>query len=212
MWEELYVRRYESKATSAAHAGSREVSFALLSHVEYKNALESLYKEILRFQITSYCNSADDSGFRRLGRDVVRWDDWDKLLDDVRERERVFKDISHVMRDMKYDEECAAADQRHRESKLRWDTIEADVEGLRQAVEDAQIDRKRAQLLSWLCDIDPSEMYNAAREMHRTSTGDWLIKCNDQFREWEEQPASFFWLHGKGKAVYQNFCLVLFKW
>jgi hypothetical protein len=197
MWEELYARRYESKATD--ERGSRDSSFTV-SHVEYRNALESLYKEILRFQVSSYCYYTHHST-SRLGRDMVKWDDWDTLLDDVRQRECVFKDVCDIWRDMKYDEECEAADERHRESMRRWDAIGDDVTGLRRAVEDAQRDEKRANLLNWLCDIDPSAMYNAARDKHEEGTGDWLVRDNKKFWDWEEEPGSFLWLHGKGLSL-----------
>lgn len=195
MWEELYIRRYASKDTS--EAGGREASFAVVSHVEYKSALESLYKEILRFQVSGYCYYAHNAA-SRISRDVVRWDDWDTLLEGVRERERVFSAIRESWRDMKFDEECAAADRRHRESLLRWDAVGADLAGLRGAVEEAQRERKRADLLDWLCDVDPSAMYNAARDHHEAGTGDWLIKDNEQFQQWEGQAGSLLWLHGKG--------------
>ncbi|KAK4040342.1 ankyrin repeat-containing domain protein [Parachaetomium inaequale] len=185
MWEELYDRRYESQ--TAAEPGEQPAP-ASLSHSEYKNALEMLYRQILKFQVTSYCYFASKSAFR-LGLDV---------------RESVFAAISAIWRDMKYDEECAAADERHQETMLRWDAIGADVTGLRRAVEDAQRERKRADLLDWLCDIDPSEMYNTARDRHEEGTGDWLIRDNEKFQLWEEQPSSLLWLHGKagcGKSI-----------
>ena len=132
---------------------------------------------------------------------MVKWNDWDTLLGDIRERESVFAAISAIWRDMKYDEECAAADERHRETMLRWDAIGADVAGLRSAVEGAQRETKRADLLDWLCDIDPSEMHNTARDRHEEGTGDWLIRDNEEFQLWEEQPSSLLWLHGKGMSI-----------
>jgi hypothetical protein len=138
---------------------------------------------------------------------VVKWNDWDTLLDDIRERERVFTAISAIWRDMKYDEECAAAEARQRETMLRWDAIGADVTGLRRAVEDAQRESKRTKLLGWLCDIDPSEMYNTARDRHEEGTGDWLIRDDEKFQLWEDQPSSLLWLHGKGMSVHALFWL-----
>ncbi|KAK4119292.1 ankyrin [Parathielavia appendiculata] len=203
MWEELYIRRYESPKLLPTEASSRDSSFASLSHGEYKTALGSLYKEILRFQLTSYCYYSNNAAFR-LGLDVIKWNDWSKLLDDVREKEGVFAAVSAIWRDMKYDEECAALDARHREAMLRWDAIGADVTGLRKAVEDAQKEKKRAKLLDWLCNIDPSETHNAARAKHEKGTGDWLVRHNEQFQAWREQPGSLLWLHGKagcGKSI-----------
>ncbi|KAL2175327.1 uncharacterized protein P884DRAFT_331379 [Thermothelomyces heterothallicus CBS 202.75] len=129
--------------------------------------LETLYGQILKFQVTAYCYYTDNSAYR-LGLDVIRWHDWDELLDNVRERERVF-------------------DRRHLEAMARWDAVRADVRGLREAVESAQRDMKRAALLKWLCDIDPSEMYNTASDKHEEGTGDWLRE-DDEFRAWEKTP------------------------
>ncbi|KAK4031768.1 hypothetical protein C8A01DRAFT_41782 [Parachaetomium inaequale] len=60
MWEELYT--------------TGTVLYATLSYVEYKNALELLYKEVLKFQVSSYCYYSDNAAFR-VGRDAVKWDD-----------------------------------------------------------------------------------------------------------------------------------------
>jgi hypothetical protein len=206
MWEELYTRRYEATATD--DRGSRDASLAAVSHVEYKNALELLYKEILRFQVSSYCYYANHTA-SRLGRDVVKWDDWDTLLEDVRQRERVFRDVCDIWRDMRYDEECAGADERHRESMRRWDAVGDEVTALRNAVEDAHRDQKRAKLLDWLCDIDPSAAYNAARDKHEEGTGDWLIKDSEQFWDWETEPGMFLWLHGKGMGICPSYIVPL---
>ncbi|KAK4103800.1 ankyrin [Parathielavia hyrcaniae] len=173
MWEELYARRYESDLKNnndLGGEGCRDASHGPQSHVEYKNALESLYKDILKLQVSSYCYYAKTQAFR-VARDVVKWDNWGELLEEIRKREVVFSKISKIWQDAKYDKECAKADQRHRESMLRWDTIDTHVAGLRKAVEGAQADSKRSQFLDWLCDNDPSEMYNSARDKHEKGTG-----------------------------------------
>jgi hypothetical protein len=50
MWEELYVRRYESQTTVES---GEQAPPASLSHSEYKNALEMLYVQILKFRTSS---------------------------------------------------------------------------------------------------------------------------------------------------------------
>lgn len=57
---------------------------------------------------------------------------------------------------MKYDEECEAAEKRHSEGVGRWDAIGLGIQELREAVEGAQADQKRAAILDWLCKVDPS--------------------------------------------------------
>ncbi|RCI12325.1 hypothetical protein L249_0689 [Ophiocordyceps polyrhachis-furcata BCC 54312] len=79
-----------------------------------------------------------------------------------------------------------------------------EVSTLRQAVEEARADKKRTGLLTWLSNIDPSGMFNAARNKHNRGTNEWLVKENEAFRAWITSPASLLWLHGKvgsGKSI-----------
>lgn len=49
------------------------------------------------------------------------------------------------------------------------------------AVQEAQqIHTKGSQLLKWLCDLDPSTEYNAARDKHKSGTSDWLVEESEQ--------------------------------
>ncbi|KAG7291992.1 hypothetical protein NEMBOFW57_002022 [Staphylotrichum longicolle] len=198
MWEELYVRRYESDASSKKW--SSVASLTLESHIEYKSALAMLYLEVLRFQITSYCYYSRSLA-SRLSLDMIKWNDWTQLLDDVREKERLFNAISETWRDKIFDEECAAAERRHKEALVCWKAVGTELTELRRAVVDAQKESTRAALLDWLCDIDVSEMYNASRDKHRTGTGAWLIEDNEGFQSWETEPCSLLWLYGKGKSI-----------
>lgn len=191
MREDLYIRRYEAKAS--------DEELPLLSHAAYQNALEMLYRDILRFQATSYGYYAKNAAFR-LTSDVVKWDDWNELLGQIQEQERRFAAVEALWRDLKYDEESSAAERRHQETLHQWSGIGADLSGLRSAVESAQAEKSRWYLLNWLCDVDPSEMYNAARDKHGAGTGDWLTKESEEFKAWETSSSSLLWLHGKGKC------------
>ncbi|KAK5988479.1 Ankyrin repeat domain-containing 50-like protein [Cladobotryum mycophilum] len=195
MREELYFRRYESKADEEKQSFQQ-------SHCEYKRGLERLYREILKFQATSYCYYANHSAFR-LGLDIVKWNDWDAMVDSIRQQEMEFARLNEAWRDIQYDEECTAAANRHQETIKLWFSIGADVSGLLQAVRIAQLDNNRASLLDWLCDINHTEIYNGARDRHEPGTGEWLIK-DAEFENWEKNHASFLWLHGKagsGKSI-----------
>ncbi|KAI8951140.1 ankyrin repeat-containing domain protein [Xylaria longipes] len=195
MWEDLYIRRYEARTSQ--HTSS------LPSHTAYKIALEKLYRQILLFQATSYCYYAENSAFR-LGLDIVKWNDWDKLLSEIKDKEREFTAVSDNWRDMKHDEECSAADQRHQEAIRRWQTIGTDISGLREAVESAQAEKTRDGLLQWLCTVDHSGMYNAARDKHESGTCEWLVRDSKEFKTWEGSSSSLLWVHGKagsGKSI-----------
>ncbi|KAL1838401.1 hypothetical protein VTJ49DRAFT_2685 [Mycothermus thermophilus] len=166
MWEDLYERRYE--------ADSGVQALSPTSHAEYKASLGDLYVSILKYQITSYDYYTRKSAFR-LGLDMIKWNDWESLLGEIREAERVFTAVSTTWRDMKYDEECQLAKKRHAESLERWEAIGSGVTGLREAVAAALADKQRTKLLEWLCDVDPSVIYNIAREKHKEGTGEWLV-------------------------------------
>ncbi|KAI0383348.1 ankyrin [Hypomontagnella monticulosa] len=195
MREDLYTRRYES-STSGQTPPS-------MSHTVYKEALEGVYRKILKFQAAGYLYYAKNAALR-LGLDVVKWNGWNEMLGEIRERERNFTAVAQIWRDMKYDEECTATERRHHETIQRWDDIGVDVSGLRKAVEKAQGERKRTDLLSWLCKVDPSASHNLARDKHVSGTGDWLVRDSEQFRTWNMSPSSLLWLHGKagsGKSI-----------
>jgi hypothetical protein len=188
MREDLYFRRYESKT------GKQDL--ALPSHTAYTDALEMLYRQILRFQATSYCYYANNDAFR-LGLDVIKWNGWDTLLEEIKKQESAFGAVNDIWRDMKYDEECLAAEKRHQEALRGWEAIGTDVSGLRKAIEDAEEEKKRTGLLGWLCRVDPSEMYNAASDKRESGTGVWLVRDSEEFKIWKATPRSLLWLHGK---------------
>ncbi|KAM0521111.1 hypothetical protein ACHAPE_002584 [Trichoderma viride] len=136
----------------------------------------------------------------RLGRDVVKWDDWDKLLGQIHNQERRFAAIEALWRDSGYDEECSEVKKRHQESLHKLGEISTDLSSMRSA----QIEKNRQELLDWLSDVDPSEIYNTARDKHGAGTGEWLTMESEEFKAWKESPCSLLWLHGKagsGKSV-----------
>ncbi|KAI0420326.1 ankyrin repeat-containing domain protein [Xylaria grammica] len=195
MWEDLYLRRYESELS--AYKSSTP------SHVAYRDALEQLYRQILKFQATSYCYYTKKTT-SRLGLDILKLNEWDSLLNEIRDKELEFSAICASWRDMKYDEECSAAADRHKETISHWRDIGVSVSGLREAVRQAQQEKNRDEFLDWLCKVDPSVMYNGARDKHESGTCDWLVKDNKKFKSWERSPSSLIWVHGKpgcGKSI-----------
>ncbi|GAP92625.1 putative ankyrin repeat protein [Rosellinia necatrix] len=195
MWEDLYIRRYDT--------GHNMSESSMPTHFAYKNALEKLYRQILKFQATSYCYCAGKAALR-LVVDVAKLNEWNGLSDDIRAKEREFRSVSDSWRDAKYDEECLAAENRHKEALRHWQAIGSGVSGLQEAVCDAQEEKKRDGFLDWLCEVDPSEIYNSARDSCEDGTGHWLLQDSKEFRTWESAPQSVLWLHGKpgcGKSV-----------
>lgn len=167
------------------------------------DAMELLYRRILKFQITCCCFYAR-TDVSRLYLDTVKWHDWEKLLNDIRDQEEAFATVRALWRDNVYDEECRAVEQRHRETAARWDSLGSDLSALRRAVKAAQDKKENQELFDWLCSIDPSSIHNGARNKHESGTGEWLIKGHDQFKEWKTAPGSFLWLCGNagcGKSI-----------
>ncbi|KAJ3572718.1 hypothetical protein NPX13_g4955 [Xylaria arbuscula] len=111
--------------------------------------------------------------------------------------------VCDIWRDIKYDEECSAAAHRHREAIGHWQDIGMGISGLQEAVREAQRENHRREMISWLCGVDPSRIYNVARGKHQSGTGDWLLE-GEKFQSWQKSPKSLLWLHGKpgcGKSV-----------
>ncbi|KAL7785777.1 ankyrin repeat-containing domain protein [Trichoderma afarasin] len=195
MREDLYQRRYEGQ-------NKLEEPFPE-THSKYKATLEQLYQQILRFQIHCYCYYAQGKASRLIS-DFSMKNDWKGLVEDIRRQEAQMVAIDKIWRDQRYDDECAASERRYQGTIFNLKTIGADISTLREAVEGANRDRNQKEFLGWLCDIDPSDLYNAARKRHKAGTSEWLIKENAQFTSWVQSPSSFLWLHGKagcGKSV-----------
>ncbi|KAJ4865469.1 ankyrin repeats (many copies) domain-containing protein [Trichoderma breve] len=180
MREELYVECYESGTHN--HDRFRQ------SHTQYRTALEELYIHILRFQVTACCHYAKSSALRHA-LDAVKWKDWDLLIDEIREHERNFAAAEVTWRDI----------QRYEEHLTTIDTF-SQMNAKLSALED----REFADLLKWLCDVDPSSIYNTGLDRREAGTCEWLIKNSEEFKTWETSDGSLLWLHGKagsGKSI-----------
>jgi hypothetical protein len=208
MREDLYSRRYEWKSSD------QDRKAFLPSHVGYRDILKELYTRILKFQATSICYYSENAASRGI-RDMIKWDNWDSLLADIKRQEFAFQGVNKLWKDAKYEEDCIASNERHQESIKRLDSIGKDLSGLLKAVEEAQKDTQRKELLSWLSSIDPSENYNSARDRHQAETGDWLVQDSNDFKHWEKDPNSLLWLHGNGMAILLRLYIILtnaFSW
>ncbi|KAL7803967.1 ankyrin repeat-containing domain protein [Trichoderma afarasin] len=180
MREELYVECYES--------GTRNHDRFRQSHTQYRTALEELYIHILRFQVTACCHYAKSSALRHA-LDAVKWKDWDSLIDEIREHERNFAAAEVTWRDI----------QRYEEHLITINTF-SQMNAKLSALED----REFADLLKWLCDVDPSSIYNTGLDRREAGTCEWLIKNSEEFKTWETSDGSLLWLHGKagsGKSI-----------
>jgi hypothetical protein len=183
MRQKLYERRYDTNNEDQLH--------------EYRDTLKELYIRILKFQAKSVCYySRNDAS--RLGRDVVKWDNWDSLLEDITVQEIAFTQVYDIWKDLIAREEYDKLSRRHTESLDIMKLISDNIVSFRLAVASAQSDENRTKLIKWLSSAEPSINYNSARDKHQSETGDWLIKDSRDFKNWETSSNSFLWVNGKG--------------
>lgn len=163
----------------------------------YKTALGELYQEILRFQVTCYCYYNGNTT-RRFGSDVVKKYNWDEMIGKIDAKESQMVAISKLWRDEQYEKECDEVEERHRETINDLTVIGANISDLQKAIDDANKRDDRKEFLGWLCDVDPSQLYNSACRKHEDGTSEWLTLRNERFKDWRDSQHSFLWLHGKG--------------
>ncbi|KAL6898779.1 ankyrin repeat-containing domain protein [Trichoderma evansii] len=169
------------------------------SEVRPAEMVEPALKAIKLVNDYCYCYYAQDKASRVIS-DFAKKYDWDGSVEEIRQQEAQMAAVERLCRDQQYDEECAAAENRYQGTILNLKAIGVDVAELRRA----DSDRDQQELLGWLCNIDPSNLYNAARDKHKGGTSEWLIKENENFKSWIHNPCSLLWLHGKtgsGKSV-----------
>lgn len=133
---------------------------------------------------------------------MIKSDNWDSSLSDVQKREDAFCQVYDIWKDTRDQEDCEALFARHQEKMNVMISISGDVSSLRNAIEEAQRDTKRTDLLNWLSTVDPSKFYNLGLDKLRADTGEWLLNRNPDFEKWQTSPNSFAWLNGKGSPVY----------
>lgn len=195
MREELYQRRYETYTWTSA-----QTEFQSL-HIGYRDALKELYIPILKLQAKSICYLSKAT-VNRVGRDMIKWDDWDSLIKDIETQEAAFMIVTVVWKDTKYEEDCVVRDSHHRERVQAQNVMTIELKRLREVVEETQRNAQRSQILNWLSsNIDPSQNYRAARDKHALTTGDWLTKRSPVFDMWMVAPNSLLWIHGNGKSA-----------
>ncbi|KAK8229419.1 ankyrin repeat-containing domain protein [Phyllosticta capitalensis] len=62
-------------------------------------------------------------------------------------------------------------------------------------MQDAQVERRHDQNLSWLSAPDPWTNYDKALRQRHPGSGQWLLE-NPAYSAWKARPNSFLWLHG----------------
>jgi hypothetical protein len=193
MRETVYRNRYELVDENSVHGSSEYHT----SHVAYRDTLKALYTEILTFQATWICFFSTN-GFKRVLKDSVKLGDWEDMFTNIKRREENVKDMDELWRDTRYQEDWREKNDQHRERVGKLDEVKEQLSGLREAINAAQHEAKRKNLLNWLTKVDYSTSYNSALQKRHSETSGWLVNKLEVFHKWKDSPNSLLWLHGKG--------------
>jgi hypothetical protein len=203
MREQLYHRLYERHESHGDKSHVREKSPVSTSHISYREALKELYVAILKFQATCFCFLSKMTGVR-IAQDAVIWKDWNALFGEIEDKETKFGKIEYQWQDDQYELEYESERERHIDSLAQLGAIKEEINRVHKVIEKNRMDGQRESLLHWLSSVDPSSNYNSARKKHQSSTGDWLVLRNEEFRNWMQTENSLLWLNGKGGWIPSN--------
>jgi N-terminal domain of NWD NACHT-NTPase len=189
--EAIYRSRYETKN------GNPMQDSPAISHIKYRDTLKNLYVQIITFQATYVSFLSGNTG-KRWAQDIVNWKEWDKMVEDIVQKNNDIKSMDELWRDQRQQEEWALRINQHHEQLERLDALRAEIQRFYDLVSEAQNKSERSNLLGWLQTVKPSTFYDdAIGKRGATATGNWLLEEED-FKNWKSKPNSFLWLRGKG--------------
>ncbi|KAK7977079.1 ankyrin repeat-containing domain protein [Apiospora saccharicola] len=188
--EYVYQRRYESLTGEALQRDFEQ------AHIVYRESLRALYMKILVFEMT--CSVFLSGGTsKRYAKGAVNWDDWNRLLDDVKTQQKVITELEDNWRDVRLQEEWESKQQEHHERVSALNAVSSEVSRMKRLIQDQQNQKDRSYLLRWLSEVaDPSTNFVAACDKLTETTGEWILK-DPRFHNWMSAPNSLLWLHGK---------------
>ena len=193
MREDIYAHRYESGK------GSIDQKTFLKTRVQYRKKLLELYSLILKFQAECVCYYYSGPSSRLLS-DLVKWNDWDTAIKGIEDQNTAFVEAYNLMKDAMTQEDYDALYATHVEANKITKSIGSDVSDLKKAIELAQKDKSRKELLEWLSKIKPSENYNSLIEKRGITSANWFFEDEITLR-WEKKSDSLLWLNGKGTMI-----------
>jgi hypothetical protein len=193
MREDLYAHRYESGK------GNIDQKTFLKTRVQYRKKLQELYSLILNFQAECVCYYYSGPPSRLLS-DLVKWNDWDTAIKEIEDQNTAFIEAYNLMKSAMAQEDYDALYANHVEANKITQSIGNDVSDLKKAIELAQKDESRKELLKWLSEIKPSENYNRLIENRGITSANWFLEDEITLR-WEKKSDSLLWLNGKGIMI-----------
>lgn len=113
------------------------------------------------------------NSIHRLGRDIVKGDNWNASLGEIQKRESSFCQVYDIWKNTRDQEICEAVYQQHHKKLKALGSISC------KSIKETQKEGSRIALLEWLSSTDPSENYNSALQTREDGTGDWLLRENE---------------------------------
>ena len=188
--EDLYVHRYESGKSNTS-----QKTF-LNSHIQYHKKLRELYSLILKFQAGCVCYYYSGPS-NRLVSDLVKWNGWDAAIEEIRGKNTAFVEVYDLIKSTMMQEDYDALYANHVEANKITKSIGNDLSDLKRAIEFAQKDDRRRELLQWLTLVKPSTNYNSLMGKRGITSANWFLEDSITLG-WENEPDSLLWLNGKG--------------
>jgi hypothetical protein len=193
MREDLYAYRYESGKSNIDQKTFKN------TRIQYRKKLQELYSLILKFQAGCVCYYYSGSS-SRLVSDLVKWNDWDTAITDIEGQNTAFEKVYGLMQDAMTQEDRDALYANHVEAIKITKSISNDISDLKKAIELAQKDESRTELLKWLTPVKPSINYNELIEKRGITSANWFLEDKITLR-WEQESDSLLWLNGKGTMI-----------
>jgi hypothetical protein len=196
MREDLYAHRYESWKSN-----TNQKTF-LNIHIQYRKKLQEVYSLILKFQAGCAVYYYSGPSMRLLS-DLVKWNGWDSAIGEIEAQNTAFIETYGELQRAMTQEDYDAVYANHVEANMITKSIGNNVSDLKRAIELAQKDDNRKELLKWLTSVKPSTNYNTLIVKRGITSVNWFLKDEITLR-WEKEPDSLLWLNGKvgsGKSV-----------
>ena len=193
MREDLYAHRYGSDK------GNTNQKKFLNIHIQYRKKLQELYSLILKFEAGCVVYYYSGRSTRLLS-DLVKWNDWDTAIEEIEHQNTAFVETYDLMKRAMTQEDYDAVYANHVEVNRITKSIGSDISDLKRAIELAQVDGTRKQLLEWLTPVKPSTNYINLIGTRGINSAIWFL-ADKITCKWEKEPDSLLWLNGKGMTI-----------
>lgn len=169
---------------------------------QLEKSVTCLYKKLLSYQMKSVCSYYRNRGVAFL-RDMVKLDDWDSALSEIKEAERLFKSDFAEYQTM---EALSRLDELLRSATLNEEKVDRELSiSFEKLLQEEQDNRCLADLGSTDPRHDKKRIEGIKGGLHRESSN-WILE-HESFRQWwSDSETTLLWIKGdpgKGKTMLQ---------